>query len=56
VPGGRALDHRRMDEVLISREEITQMMLAILDIRDNTTLIRDILEEDDDGEDTEEEA
>jgi hypothetical protein len=33
-----------VDEALITREEMTQMMLAILDIGDNTTLIRDILE------------
>jgi hypothetical protein len=54
--GEQRIDHPPVDEALITREEMTQMMLAILDIGDNTTLIRDILEEDDGGEDAEEEA
>lgn len=45
-----------MDQPLLSRDEVSQMLFAILDIRENTKRIRDILEEDGDGEDAEEEA
>ena len=44
-----------MDAALITREEITQALLAILDLNENVSRIRELLDEedDDDGEETE---
>ena len=43
-----------MDEPLITNAEVSQTLLAILDISENVKRIRWLLEEDGDGEDAEE--
>ena len=45
---------RVVDESLLTREELSQALLAILDIRENVARIRAVVEEDDNGEDSEE--
>lgn len=47
---------RRVDEALVSREEVTQMLLAILDMSQNVFTITEILEEEFGGEGPEEET
>ena len=42
-----------VDEPLIVREELTGTLFAIADIREDVREIRDLLSEDDDGEDAE---
>jgi len=45
---------RQMDDPLVTREELSQTLLAILDIRENVARIRAVIEEDENGEDPEE--
>jgi len=45
---------RVVDESLLTREELSQALLAILDLRENVARIRAVVEEDDNGEDSEE--
>jgi hypothetical protein len=49
-------DHPPVDEALVAREEVTQMLLAILDMSQNVFTITEILEEEFGGEGPEEET